>query len=257
MHRCGAPDHPLIRYARVYVVDDDDALLELAPRAVAELRRLGEDHLAEHTEIYAAGPLLTAGRFEEVDALVAGLAGRYRAQGPPTFLNWTLVTLGYSALFQGKTDQAEQYFDEAASIDLPDRTMSVNKPVEARAAFRRGNRARAFQILCSHIDELLATDNMTGAGAVCVEFINMMTTIDHLPAAARMLGYLETTTRDFGALAARTLVADAASKAAADTENTQDREQAGGRGLDDRQALEYMRRVLDDLADDQQITHDP
>jgi len=56
-----------------------------------------------------------------------GLAGRYRAHGPPTFLNWTLVTLGYSALFQGKHDQAEQYFDEAASFDLPDRTMSVNK----------------------------------------------------------------------------------------------------------------------------------
>ena len=75
----------------------------LAPQAVAELRRLGADHLADHTEIHAAGPLLTGGRFEEVDALVTGLAGRYRAHGPPTFLNWTLVTLGYSALFQART----------------------------------------------------------------------------------------------------------------------------------------------------------
>lgn len=221
--------------------------------AVAELRRLGADHLAEHTEIYAAGPLLTAGRFEEVDALVTGLAGRYRAHGPPTFLNWTLVTLGYSALFQGKHDQAEQYFDEAASFDLPDRTMSVNKPVEARAAFRRGNRARAFQILCSHIDELLATDNMMGVEAVCVEFISMTATMQRLPDAARMVGYLETT-GDFGALASRTIVADAATKVAANTEDTPRQEQAAGRDLDQRQALEYMREVLDDLADDQQIT---
>jgi len=246
VHRCGEPDHPLIRYARAYVASDDDALVELVPQAVAELRRLGENHLAEHTEIYAAGPLLTAGRFQEVDALVTGLADRYRAQGPPTFLNWSLVTLGYSALFQGRYDQAEHYFDKAASIDLPDRTVSGNKPVEARAAFRRGNRARAFQILCSHIDQLLATDNMMGAEAVCVEFINMMATMERLPDAARMLGYLETT-GDFGALASRTIVADAARKVAANTENTSGQEQAAGRDLDRRQALEYMREVLDDL----------
>lgn len=251
--RYGAPDHPLIRYARAYVVDADDVLVELAPRAVTELRRLGADHLAEHTEIHAAGPLLTAGRFEEVDALVTRLAGRYRAHGPPTFLNWTLVTLGYSALFQGRHDQAEQYFDEAASIDLPDGTMSVNKPVETRAAFRRGNRARAFQILCSHIDELLATDNMMGVAAVCVEFINMMVAMERLPDAARMLGYLETT-GDFGALASRTIVADAAGKVAANTDHTPGQQQAAGRDLDQRQALEYMREVLDDLADDHQIT---
>ncbi|HSK90658.1 MAG TPA: BTAD domain-containing putative transcriptional regulator [Euzebyales bacterium] len=101
VQRYGMPDHPLIRYARAYVVDADDALVELAPRAVAELRRLGADHLAAHTEIHAAGPLLIAGRFEEVDALVTRLAARYRVQGPPTFLNWSLVTLGYSAFVPG------------------------------------------------------------------------------------------------------------------------------------------------------------
>lgn len=82
-----------------------------------------------------------------------------------------------------------------------------------------GDRARAFQILCSHIDELLATDNMTGVEAVCVEFINMMPTVERLPDAARMLGYLGTT-GDFGALASRTIIADAAGKVATDTENT-------------------------------------
>ena len=124
--------------------------------------------------------------------------------------------------------------------------MSVNKPVETRAAFRRGNRARAFQILRSHIDELLATDNMTGVEAVCVEFINMTATMERLPAAARMLGFLETT-GDFGALASNRIVADAAGKVAAHTEHTPGQEQAAGRDLGRRQALEYMREVLDDL----------
>ena len=45
----------------------------------------------------------------------------------------------------------------------------------------------------------------------------MMATIDRLPAAARVLNYLATA-GDFGALAARTLVADAATRIAADPE---------------------------------------
>lgn len=154
-------------------------------------------------------------------------------------------------MFQSKPDRAEQFFDESADVDIPDRTMSANKPVEARAAFRRGNRSRAFRILHSHIDDLFATDNM-GAGAVCVEFINMMAAIDRLPDAARMLGYLETMDH-FGALSLRTIVADAASKIAANTEQATDPERASGRNLDARQALAYMRDVLDELADDQQI----
>jgi hypothetical protein len=214
---------------------------------VAELHRQGEDHLAALVEIYAAGPLLTAGRFEEVDALVSALVDRYRAQGPPTFLNWTLVALGYSAQFQGKHDQAEQFFDESADIDVPDRTVLGNQPIEARAAFRRGNRSRAFRILRSHIDDLLATDNV-GAGAVCVEFINMMAAIDRLKDAARMLGYLEAMGH-FGALASNTIVADAATKIAANTGHIADQEQAPGQHLDDRQALAYMRDVLDELAE--------
>jgi len=46
--------------------------------------------------------------------------------------------LGYSALFQGKPDPADRFFDEAVSVDVPDRTDSVNKPIEARSRLSPG-----------------------------------------------------------------------------------------------------------------------
>ena len=62
-----------------------------------------------------------------------------------------------------------------------------------------------------------------------------------------MLGYLETS-NDFGALAARTLVADAAAKVAADATDTRVPPQASGHRFDDRDALTYMHGVLAELA---------
>ena len=89
--------------------------------------------------------------------------------------------LGYSALLQGKPDLADRFFDEAISVDVPDRTVSVNKPIEARAAFRRGNRSAAFRILRAYVHELLETDYPDLAANAAVEFINMMAIIDRLP----------------------------------------------------------------------------
>ena len=81
---------------------------------------------------------------------------------------------GYSALFQGEPDLADPFFDEAVSIEVPDRTVSVNKPIEARAAFRRGNRSAAVRILRAYVDELLETDYPGLASNAAVEFINML-----------------------------------------------------------------------------------
>ena len=53
--------------------------------------------------------------------------------------------LGYSALLQRQPDLADRYFDEAVGIEVPDHTVSVNKPIQARAAFRRGNRLAAYR----------------------------------------------------------------------------------------------------------------
>ena len=85
---------------------------------------------------------MNTGRFPELDDFVSALAARYRAQGPPTLLYVALSMLGYSALLQGKPDLADRFFDEAVGVDVPDRTVSVNKPIEARAAFGGGTGRR-------------------------------------------------------------------------------------------------------------------
>ncbi|HEY5879066.1 MAG TPA: hypothetical protein VIU11_09150, partial [Nakamurella sp.] len=242
--RYGEPKHPLVRYTRAYVDDGSEGLTGCALEAMAWLRGHGCDFAAELAETggVAAGLMNTA-RFPELDAYVSALADRYRAQGPPTLLYVALSMLGYSALLQGKPDLADRFFDEAFGVDVPERTVSVNKPIEARAAFRRGNRSAAFRILRAYVDELLETDYPDLATNAAVEFINMMATIDRLPAAARVLDYL-TRAGDFGALAARTLVPDAATQVA---ERIADQDRSPGPRLDARHALKYMRDVLDEL----------
>jgi len=74
----------------------------------------------------------------------------------------------------GKPDLADRFFDEAISIDVPDWTVSVNKPIEARAAFRQGNPSAAFRILRAYVHELLETDYPDLAANAAVEFINEM-----------------------------------------------------------------------------------
>jgi hypothetical protein len=197
--------------------------------------------LAERAEINVATAWLNLGRYEECDARLELLLDRYRKQGPPTFVNWTLLLLGYSASFQGRQDLADSYFDEAIAVEVPPGTHSPNKPLEARAAFRRGNRIRSFRILESHMEELLVTDNMQAGSIACIEFINMMAQIGRLTEASRMLDYLETTGL-LDAPAWRTLIEGstniiASASAGVGVANSDD-------SMEDRQALEYMRDVL-------------
>ena len=97
-------------------------------------------------------------------------------------------------------------------------------------------------------DDSLDTDYVDGARLVAVEFINMMADLDRLAEAARVLAYLDTT-GGFGVLARDTLVADAVGRIAADTHIRNE----AGQDLDARQALAYMRDVLDDLAGATQV----
>lgn len=234
--RYGEPGRPLSRYAHAYVVGDGEALRLCLPDAVAELR---ERQLADFLTMTSAGTLLGIGRFEQVDTTISELADRYRAHGPPTLLHWALQTLGYSAAFQGRRDEADRYFDEAAGVDLPSGTLSANKTNQARSAFRRGERLHAFRLLRSHVDELIETDNVIAASVVCIEFVTMMAAIDRVAEAAHMLGYLETA-NDFGALAARTLVAEVTTKISPSPAAPPTR-------IDDRAALTYMRDILTHL----------
>jgi predicted ATPase len=252
--RYGEPDHPMIRYARAFLHSDYGEMGTWAPRAVAELRRQGEDYVADRFELAGVGMmLLLAGRFEEHDALVTGLAERYRSQGPPTCLNWALTYLATSASAQGKDDLAWRYFDDAARVAVPPRTTTMRNPVEARSALQRGDRSRAFAALRAHIAELLERDNLYMAKVACAEFVNMTAQVECWPPAARMLDYLEASGAFGDAPALRSSVADAAMEITANVERAALLEPSPGRDLDDRQALTYMRDVLDQLADRERI----
>ncbi|WP_439656797.1 BTAD domain-containing putative transcriptional regulator [Lentzea sp. HUAS TT2] len=216
------PDHPLSRYARAYASGDGLALAECLPEALASV---DEPHLHSFLEMMPSGTSLGAGLFELVDHRVAALAERFRSTGPPTLLHWALQTLGYSAMFQGRAPDA--FFDEAADVELPPGTLSANKTTEARRAFRGGDLSRAFELLGAHVDELLETGNVVAASVVAVEFIAI--TRDSRPGeAARVLGYLKHA-GDFGAMAAANLVEGLTTDLP---------------GMDDREALLYMRSVL-------------
>ena len=248
--RYGEPDHPMVHCARGYLYSDYDLLAEWAPRALAGLRQQGEHYVADLFEISGlGGMLLMTGRLEEHDTLFTALAERYRAEGPPTCLNWALTYLATSASVQGRDDEAWHLFDELVRVAVPDRTHTLRNPLEARAALRQDDRSRAFRVLRAYIDEILDLDNMHNVNIACMEFVNTMAEVDNLPAAARILDYLESRGMLADGRPYRPLVADAARKVAAHCARATGPAPASGRDLDDRQALTYMRDVLDQLAD--------
>jgi predicted ATPase len=225
------------RHGLASVHQDFPALGVLAPPLIVWLRHRGEDDLAEHLELDVGASRIFGGRFEEGDATVGALVERYRAVGPPTLLNMALLLLGYSALLQGRPARAEELLGDAVAVEVPARTHSPNRCVEARAHFRRGDRARAFGILREHVDELLDSGNMQAICVTAVEFVNMMAMIDLPAEAGRVLHHLDRVAPYWA-----TLVVDARRAIAA----------AGppvpAPNLDDHQALEYMRSVLAELA---------
>ena len=251
--RYGEPDHPLTRHGRALTYSDYQAMSKWAPEAAAVLRRRGDNHLAERVEVNAATALLNLGQFDECDRLAAELTNRYGRQGPPTFRNWTLLLLGYSASSQGHPDRADTCFEEAIGIDVPPRTYSPNKTLQARSAFRRGSRIRAYRILQSHINELLTLDNMQAGSMVFVEFVNMMTEVDRPADAALILNHLETT----GVLdssAWRILTAEAATKVAEFADESGHLNRTASTSLSSRRALEYVHDTLGQLVASQDAT---
>jgi predicted ATPase/DNA-binding SARP family transcriptional activator len=237
--RYGEPDHPLAHHAQAAVYQDFAGLARWAPPAIAWLRQRGEDDLAEQFEIDVGAALLFSEQVQRGDARVAALAARYREHGPPTLLHLSLMLLGYSSSLQGRPDRADRLFAEAAGVQVPERTQSPGRSIEARTAFGRGQRSRAFRILSSYIDELIGTGNMQAICVTCVEFVNMMVQAGRLQDAALMLGHLDKTAPYWAPQVAEARSAIAAAGLAPDQEQG---------GLDDHQALEYMRRILDQLA---------
>jgi predicted ATPase/DNA-binding SARP family transcriptional activator len=242
--RYGEPDDPMIRYARGFIWSDFGLMAEAAPAALAGLRRRGDDQVADLFEIAAWGvTLLLTGRLAEHDALLTTRVAHHRAKGPPTCLNWALNQLAMAASVQGRPHEAWQLFDEAARVALPDRTHSLKNPFDARAALRRGDRPNAFRGLRSYVDELLDHDNLYLAALAYVEFVNLMVAAGQPQSAARVLDHLDRVGLLADSLPYPGLVADAARQIAADLGCQPD----GQPRLDNRQALTYMRHVLDEL----------
>jgi predicted ATPase/DNA-binding SARP family transcriptional activator len=249
--RYGEPDHPMLRYARAFIVLDYEEMASAAQLASAELRRNGDEYVADLFDVAATAlTLLMTGRLEEHDDLLLGMVDRFRAQGPPTCLNWALSGLGLSMSMQGRPHEAWELFDEATRVAVPDRTHSLKNPLEARAALRRGNRLGAFRILRSYVDELLEHDNIYLAKLACAEFVSLMAKAGNVPDAARVLEYLETAgvMDPDGTLPYRSLVADAARLVP--TRSSVTSRANGAVPLDnDRDALLYMRDALTRLGD--------
>jgi hypothetical protein len=225
----------LAGYAAAYSAGDGHRLRHHLEGAVAQLRAGGEPFLAEFLYLASAG--LLVGAFAEVDAAVGAQAERLRREGPPALLHWALQTLAYSASFQGRREHADACFDEAAHIALPPGTLSANLTAEARSAFRRGEPDLALRLLHAYAGEMLDADNVIAAVVVAIEFVNIAAGVGAGDQAAAMLGYLEGA-NDFGALAARTLTAEAAARVG---------HRRPGTRFDDRAALRYMRAALADL----------
>ncbi|WP_438270034.1 BTAD domain-containing putative transcriptional regulator [Pseudofrankia inefficax] len=225
-----------VQHGLASVRQDFPALGLLTPSLIAWFRGRGDDDLAEHLELDVGASHVFGGRFAEGDATVGVLVERYRVAGPPTLLNMALLLLGYAALLQNRPARAEELLGAAVAVEVPARTHSPNRCVEARAYFRRGERARAYDILREHVDELLDSGNMQAICVTAVEFVNMMTTVDRLAEANRVLRHLDRVAPYWA-----TLVADA----------RQTIDAAGRRppepDLDDHEALEYIRAVLTEL----------
>ena len=242
--RYGDNDHPLIRHARAFVHDDDEELLKCGPAAAEELLRQGHDRSARLVGISSVlGPMLGLGRFEDHDVAAAEKLLSLRAEGPPTLLHWVLFCSGYSKLFQGCHEEADRFLEEAAHVDLPNRTMSLNKPIEARSALRRGNPELAIEILRTHIQELIETDNLVVGSLAVAEFVKLMVGVGEVREAALVVGFLETNS-GFSELAVRTYLGDAMEAIAASGDAVSPADLAFGRSLTNRQALAHAVEAL-------------
>jgi predicted ATPase/DNA-binding SARP family transcriptional activator len=245
LRRYGYRDHPVVRFNTAYLAEVADDSFAASPAAVAWLRDQGEDHAAGLLEVSGvASSLMTLQRFADLEVLAAEIATRHR-HGTPTLRYFGLGLQGYAAQYQGRADEAARFFTEASRVELPVGTYRVIQTVEARMAFERGDRTRAFELLRDHAEELLDTDYTDVARMVAVEFVTVVGQLGRLADADQLLAYLDTT-GDFGRLARTHLVADVVRRIEADPSRVpRDRPPLDAHG-----ALRHVRDVLDELIAD-------
>ncbi|MEL6985456.1 MAG: AfsR/SARP family transcriptional regulator, partial [Actinomycetota bacterium] len=200
--------------------------------------------------IFIGGTLLGGGKLDEADAVITDLVARFRASGPPTFLNWALYLQAAAADIGGDPDRAGELYDQALNVEVPPQTNSPNDVLRARTLYRRGRHRQAFAVLRTYSSELLETGNLGGATIVAIEFINLMVAHRRLDLAATVMGYIDSTgLLEVEGPAFRLLVDEASSMIDGDPETTAIRRRSAAEGIDDRRSLQVIRDLLDTLLD--------
>jgi tetratricopeptide (TPR) repeat protein len=235
----------VIRFSQAYLSDVGVDAHAAAVEAVAWLREHGAGHAADVLEVSGvAGSLIVLQRFDELDAVASAMELRHRLQGPPTLRYYALGLRGYAAQYQGRHEDADQFFSQAEQMDLPAGTYRILQTARARSAFAAGDHVHAYRLLRDNIRSLLDSDHTDATRMIAVEFITMMAAVDRLADAASVLPYLETTGR-FALLARESLIADAARRLEAAPAVAE-----GLRGdPDPRRVLTFMSEVLDALVE--------
>ncbi|ADB74689.1 AfsR/SARP family transcriptional regulator [Geodermatophilus obscurus] len=243
VRRHGHRDHPVIRFNHTYLSDVDVDAHAASTDAVAWLREHGEHRTADILDVSGvAASLIVLQRFDELDAVAAGMAERHRLHGPATLRYFALGLRGYAAQYQGRHDDAARLFSQAEQLELPAGTYRILQTAQARLAFAAGDHPRAYRLLRDNIHTLLDSDHTDVTRMIAVEFITMMAATDRLADAAHVLPYLDTTGR-FALLARESLIADAVRRMEADPALVDHlRGDPDARG-----ALTFMRDVLDEL----------
>lgn len=254
VERYGDPDNLFVRYARLIDVDDDDfrSLVD-GPAVVDEFRARGQEPIARLFEMFIGAAMLNAGRLDESEERLARMAGVFRADGPPSFLNWTLFLQGAAAAFAGDEERTEAFWAEIADVVVPAGTNSPIETLAARKEYRQGRPREAARILDRYMDDLVEDDNMAGVGMVGIEYVNMMLGLGQLNAAAELLGHFDTTGLiDVEGPGFRILIEDAIAAVAADPDAAAVRSSVALAGdMDERAAIEVMRSGLAVFLDDQ------
>ncbi len=250
--RYGRPDNLRARAAHMAVMDETMASIDLSPKVAEEFRRRGDSYLASLFDIFVAGSHLGVGNLDEAMERAKVLVNRFKETGPATFYNWAVYLQAAAIEFGGDRARAEELYDLAVAVQVPPRTNSPNEVLSARVDFRNGRHRAAFARLRDYARDLAEVSNLSAAGFLSIEFVNMMMASGRLDEAAKVLGYLDRTgILDVEGPAFRLLVVDSSALVDENAEAADIRRSvAETDGIGDRWGLDTIASILDQILDE-------